>query len=296
MQAYKILVLFFLYCITIYSLDAQVTLDSLMRKEAPNSVKELLSPNHIELTVDESIEIEDRSPAFAAYRDNLFMTGIPLNRRITNSSADALFQVSIRQRLTKTVLPFNTFAYLTYTQKSFWQIYEESSPFKDNNYNPGLGIGKYIIHSNKLTGAAFLQLQHESNGRTGDESRSWNFLSLTGKYFLNSWISLRAEAWIPYIDGENNKNLIDYKGYGIFSINVINSSKRWWLSLDITPRKGIGNGNLALGIAYRISKKSYQYTFLQFYNGYSEKLLEYDKYSNYLRIGICLKPDFYSFY
>lgn len=292
----RTLILFLFLFVTNFFLEAQITVDSLMRKGTPCSVKEFLSPYHIELTPEEAIKIEDNNPAFALYKDSYFLTGVPLNKRITNETADAIFQISIRQRLSKSTLPFETFLYLTYTQKSFWQIYEESSPFKDNNYNPGIGIGKYLVKDNELFGGLFIQLQHESNGRDGNESRSWNFISVAGKYFLSPWVAVRAEAWLPYVDGGENKDLLDYKGYGILSLNAINSSKRWWLSFDITPRKGFGNENISIGLAYKITKKSYQYAFVQFYSGYSEKLLEYDKYSNYLRFGICLKPDFYSIY
>ncbi len=59
----------------------------------------------------EVLNAMDRTPTFAAYKDNFFIKGIPLDRKITNSYADALFQVSMRQCLTKTVLPFNTFTY-----------------------------------------------------------------------------------------------------------------------------------------------------------------------------------------
>lgn len=296
MLEYRMSILIIFYSITIYSLEAQVSIDSLIRKEVPNSVKEFLSPNHVDLTVDESIKIEDLSPAFAPYKDNFFITGIPLNRRISNSSADALFQVSIRQRLTKTVLPFNTFAYLTYTQKSFWQIYAESSPFRDINYNPGIGLAKLFISNGHLLGSGAIQIMHESNGKEGEDSRSWNFLSLTGKYFLNSWINLQAEAWVPYIDGGNNRDLLHYKGLGQINVNCIDNAQKWWFELQLNPRKGFGNINTAISLSYKISNSLNQYLFLRFQDGYADSLLDYDTYSINFRIGICIKPNFYNIY
>ena len=74
----------------------------------------------------------------------------PTNRKIDKHSADAKFQISIRQRLTKSILPFKTFLYLTYTQRSFWDIYGKSSPFLDNNFNPGLSLSKALIYRNQL--------------------------------------------------------------------------------------------------------------------------------------------------
>ncbi|MDH6309592.1 phospholipase A1 [Dysgonomonas sp. PFB1-18] len=271
--------------------------DSLRQKydkamEDPNIFK----PRHLEITEEQAIKMTDRLPSFAVYRDTYFVTGVPLNREITKNSADATFQISIRQRLTKSVLPFKTFAYLTYTQRSFWDIYATSSPFRDTNYNPGLGLGKYLFYDNKVVGAVFAQIKHESNGRDGDESRSWNYLSLSMKYYFNARFNFSGEMWAPWVDGENNKDLLDYRGLGFVSINYISNKHKWWLSADINPRKGVINMNTTVTAAFRISERSNQYLFARFYQGYGESLLDYNKYTMNVRVGICIKPDFYNLF
>lgn len=252
--------------------------------------------NQIHITEQEAIKVLDALPAFAVYRDIYFTTGIPLNEDITSKSADALFQISFRHRLTKSYLPFNTFAYLTYTQKSFWDIYDNSAPFRDSNYKPGIGLGKYIIRNNKLEGAMFMQIEHESNGKGGEESRSWNYLSFSAKYFYNHRFSLGVKAWIPYVDGGENKNLIDYRGLATLSMNYQSNDSKWWLAAEATPRKGSGNVNTTVTAAFRITKNSNQYLYVRFYNGKGDSLLDYDKYNMNIRFGICIKPDFYSIY
>lgn len=256
----------------------------------------IFKPKHIEISEKEAVKLADKFPAFAVYKDTYFVTGIPLNRPITSNSADATFQISIRQRLTKSVLPFNTFAYLTYSQKSFWDVYAESSPFRDTNYNPGLGLGKNIFYKGKLVGGAFVQFKHESNGRDGEESRSWNYLSISGKYYLNPRFNIGGEIWVPYVDGGNNKDLLDYRGIGTVIFNYISDQHRWWLSAEINPRKGFGNINTTASVGFRVSQKLNQYLFLRFYDGYSEGLLNYNKYTMNVRVGICIKPDFFSIY
>lgn len=256
----------------------------------------IFRPRHLVISERDAIKMADRMPAFAVYRDTYFVSGVPLNKKITRNTADASFQISIRQRLTKSVLPFKTFAYLTYTQKSFWNIYAQSSPFKDTNYNPGLGLGKYILYKDHVVGAAFVQIKHESNGRDGDDSRSWNYLSLSMKYYFNARFNIAGEVWVPYVDGENNKDLLDYRGLGFVSVNYTSNKHRWWLSADINPRKGWGNVNTTLTAAFRMSDRSNQYLFARFYQGYGESLLDYDKYAMNVRIGICIKPDFYNFF
>lgn len=149
------------------------------------------------LKVDEqdALELFDNTPSFGIYRDNYFVTGVPTNQKIDKNSADAKFQVSIRQRLTKSILPFKTFLYLTYTQKAFWDIYRKSSPFQDNNFNPGISLSKAIIHHNTLKGIAVFSFEHESNGRDSLQSRSWNYLSLSGSWFFNARFSVQLKIW-----------------------------------------------------------------------------------------------------
>lgn len=283
---------------SLFAQDDFYLYDDSIRNQYARSMQDpnIFKPRHLRISEEEVLKMADRQPAFAVYRDTYFVTGVPLNKEITNSSADVTFQVSIRQRLTKSILPFKTFMYLTYTQKSFWNIYDESSPFRDTNYNPGLGLGKYLIYDNKLVGAIFAQIKHESNGRDGTFSRSWNYLSLSMKYYFNSRFNISGELWIPYVDGDHNQDLLDYRGLGYVSINYLSDKSRWWLSADINPKKGFGNFNTTLTAAFRMSQRSNQYLFARFFQGYGESLLDYNNYMMNIRIGICIKPDFYNMF
>ena len=142
-----------------------------------------------------ALELFDNTPSFGIFRDNYFVTGVPTNRKIDKHSADAKFQISIRQRLTKSILPFRTFLYLTYTQRSFWDIYGKSSPFLDNNFNPGISLSKALIYRNQLMGVAVLSFEHESNGRDSLASRSWNYISLSGSWFIDYRFSTQLKLW-----------------------------------------------------------------------------------------------------
>ena len=250
----------------------------------------------IEVSEDLVRSVLDKQAPFAVYKDNYMVTGIPLNKSVTRKTADAFFQFSIRHRVTRSVLPFNSFLYIIYSQKSFWDIYDKSSPFRDTNYNPGIGVGHYIIKNNKLKGAVMVSLEHESNGKAGEDSRSWNYLNLSAKYFYNMRLSAKAQVYLPYVDGGNNKDLLRYKGYGIFSVNYIDSKNLWWFSLNIIPRDQFINPNLHTSLSFRVSKNSNQYLTLDYYAGYGEGLLNYKKYTNQVRIGFTIKPDFFSAY
>ncbi len=262
-----------------------------------STTAQLYKIHEIKSNEDSIIKAKEREPAFAAYKDNYYITVIPLNKSLNPQTADAKFQLSIRQRISNSVLPFNSFLYLTYTQKTFWNIYGESSPFRDSNYNPGIGVGKHIFNNGKFLGTAFVQIEHESNGQ-GDSilSRSWNYLSCAGKFFFNQLSSVQLKFWIPFVDGGANQDLLHYRGLCDFSFNTLSPNKLWWFTTDINPRKGFGNANINLSIGYRLSKKYNQYFYVQLYSGYCEGLLDYNKYSCMLRAGFCIKPDFFSSY
>jgi phospholipase A1 len=243
---------------------------------------------------DEIFRYMDDLPPFSIYKDNYFNTGIPLNRGINEETADAKFQISIRHRLTKSRLPFNTFLYLTYTQKSFWDIYQTSSPFRDNNYNPGIGLGRYIVVDNRLTGAAFLQFEHESNGLDSIDSRSMNWIGFSGKYFISSHLAVRFKVTLPFMLGEENSDILDYRGTGFFSADYKTSDNQWWFSGTYSPRKSVKALNLQLTAGYKISDKFNQYIFGELYSGTGDSLLDYKRKDTQLRVGICIKPDFYT--
>lgn len=288
----KYILIFLLFPFTLFGQTQDST--AILNKE--DNLADLFKRVTIYRSEKEILDAIDKIPPFGIYKDNFFITGIPLNQKITNNTADAMFQISIRHRLTKSILPFGTFAYLTYTQKSFWNIYAESSPFRDTNYNPGIGLAKVILHKNRLLGVAFIQIKHESNGREKEESRSWNYLSLAAKYYINPQFNISGEFWLPYVDGDNNKDLLDYKGLGQINVSLTDARQKWWLEMQLNQRKGFGNINTIASIAFKVSKSSNQYLFLRFQDGYGDSLLDYNKYSMNVRIGMCIKPDFYSIY
>jgi len=253
--------------------------------------------NQIEVDEEDVLQMVDNLPAFGVFRDSYFVTGIPLNKPINVNTADAMFQISIRHRITKSRLPYNTFLFITYTQKAFWNIYAKSSPFHDINYNPAIGLGKYIIHNNKFKGTAFLQIEHESNGRDSLDSRSWNMASISVKYFFNPQIVLGLKTWIPIVDGKNNKDLIDHRGWALVSLNYITKNEKWWFSAEFNSKKGsFASANTTLTAGIKVSDKSNQYLYARFHSGTGDSLLDYKQYNINIRVGFCIKPNYLSIF
>ena len=141
---------------------------------------------------DETVNVDSLKRAFAdthyyfgLYRDNYFIFGPPIGRKPTAANTNIKFQISIAQKLTKNTLPWGTYLYLYYTQKVFWNVLQNSMPMTDLNFNPGIGLAKPIFIKNRFIGKINLQLEHESNGRDGLESRSWERLTLGGSIMVD---------------------------------------------------------------------------------------------------------------
>lgn len=239
----------------------------------------------------------DNGPHFGLYKDNYFIFGTTVGQKPTRENTNVKFQVSVAQRLTKTVLPFDSYLFLFYTQKVFWNVLENSMPMTDLNFNPGIGVTKPIFVRNRFVGKASLILEHESNGRDGIESRSWNRISFGGSVLIDPTFVVHGKFWIPIVDGENNKDILDYCGIYQVGCSFKLPNDKLGVSVILTKRRGWElNYNTVLELNYRIASRDNQYLFLQYYNGYGEGLLAYKEFHSTVRVGIVIKPKLFSDY
>lgn len=245
--------------------------------------------------VDSVREAFDKRPYFSLYKDNYFTVGTSLHPKPSRTNSDVKFQISISQRLTKSTLPWHTYLFLMYTQKTFWNVFEKSLPMRDLNFNPGIGITKPFFNKDRYVGKLTLLLEHESNGRDGKESRSWNKISFSGSVMIDEWLMVHAKFWIPIIDGQNNKDILKYCGILQNGIAVTTPNKKFGWSLILQKRAGWNlSFNTIFEFNWLVHRKSNQYFFVQYYNGYGENLLDYKVFHNRIRAGIVIKPRFFS--
>lgn len=234
-------------------------------------------------------------PYFGLYKDNYFSVGTVFPGKPTRTNSDVKFQVSISQRLTNNVLPWGTFLFLFYTQKTFWNVFENSMPMRDMNFNPGIGLTKPFFIKGRYSGKLSLIVEHESNGRDGDASRSWNKISLAGSVLVTPWLMVHGKFWYPIVDGMNNKDILRYSGIYQMGCEVSAHDRRYIWALTYIKRQGWNlNANISLEFSMRLFKQDNQYLFFQFYNGYGENMLDYSQFHSRLRVGISIKPRFFS--
>ncbi len=256
---------------------AEAVLDAVFKKEAVLN------------NADSIIQSFDDMPSFGIYKNNYVVTGTTIGHNPDKDNSDAKFQISVMQRLTNSVLPFRTYLFLTYSQLAFWDIYKESFPFSDINFNPTVGIGKALVYKNRFLGTLNLQLEHESNGKAGDDSRSWNKVSFGSIFLLNNHWTFQTKLWIPIVDGQNNKNIVSYKGFGHFALDYNN--KRLNVGALMTKRAGsFFDYNMSVNVSYKIFKNENQHLFVEYYNGYGENMLFFKQYRQRIRVGFVIMP------
>ena len=237
------------------------------------------------------------SPSFTIFKDNYFITGIPLNESVTETNSDVKFQISFKQRLINKPLPLDFYPYLTYTQKSFWDIYAHSRPFAESNYNPAIIFMKPIYQKGFYSGAVTFGVEHESNGLDeASGSRSWNYFSVSYSQIVSKRFSGSVRLWLPF-EVSDNPDLLEYIGIGEATVHCMFIENR--LYSNVTFLKAFSwdwRGSYMLNIEYRPFKKGNQYIMLQWFNGYAEGLIDYDQCVNMLRLGIAIRPSFYRFF
>lgn len=257
------------------------------------SISEIQAQEFNNEKLESIYQIIKNEPYFTIFGDNYFTTGIPTNSKPSSQNSDVKFEIGFKQRLTNLVLPFNTYGYLTYRQKSFWDVYKESAPFTESNYNPGFGFAKPIVSKKKgFNQGLFFQFEHQSNGRDSIYSRSWNYVSLSYLYMFKENWQFALKVWQPLGPINDNRDLLDYIGRHETSVTYMPNPR---LVLETSIRKPLKwnwKGSLQLSVSYKIDKDANQYVYVQYYLGYGESLIDYNENVSMIRVGITFKDFF----
>lgn len=183
--------------------------------------------------------------------------------------------------------------YLAYTQVVLWQAYngDESSPFRDTNYEPEI----FYMHElgknwGGLTHKAFgFGFAHQSNGRGLDVlSRSWNRI-YANFIFGKGPVAFSIKPWWRTdggSDSDNNPNIEKYMGYGEFRAITQWNNHIFSLLFRNNLRDSDNKGAIELNWSFPLTK--YLKGYVQFFNGYGETLLDYNKPSQRLGVGFLL--------
>jgi len=222
---------------------------------------------------------------------------LPVSYSPTEKETDIEFQISIQKLLSYNFLGFNEYFSFGYTQKSFWNAYAYSSPFRETNYIPEFFVtlptpGK-IDNSSNLKAIQF-GIRHHSNGQGGERSRSWNRLVLTTLWQWEN-LFLKAEAWYRIPENEeddDNPDIYKYYGYGKIKLKYLYNNDLYTLNLRNNLRSK-NKGSIEFNYFTPVYNSETTYWFFKLFNGYGESLIDYDKSITRIGAGIAFYRDIF---
>lgn len=230
------------------------------------------------------------------YQENIYPSYVASDV-YTNTEAE--FQLSVRFDLKSNLLGLNEVYSGAFTQRSFWQIYANSAPFRENNYMPELFITFPLVKQNKIKSlkAIVVGMAHQSNGQgsietisnenpLGSRSRSWNFVYSTLKFQFGS-VLMDIKAWKRVNEDplyDDNPDLTDYIGHG--SLKFTLPYKNFVAVAEFRHNARTGGGSSELNLSFPVDDSNNVFWYGKFFSGYGESLIDYDNYITKSSFGI----------
>lgn len=197
------------------------------------------------------------------------------------------FQISLQKPLSYDIFGFNESIAAAYSQTSWWQTAQSSAPFRETNYRPELFIS-LPVNFNALPQLKTLNfgILHESNGQGGERSRSWNRLYAKGEFKFGD-VSVTPRVWGRIRESsDDNPHITRYLGRA--DVIVTAPLGRHFLRLMLRNNlhlDGTNKGAAEIGWLFPLWDSGI-YGYLQYFNGYGESLIDYDRRVNKISIGI----------
>jgi phospholipase A1 len=230
---------------------------------------------------------------FRPYKDNYIVFG-------RASSADGSPPFSGEQLDTKFELglTFNLFQEITnltflaplafgYSQRSWWDISEDSEPFAENNYNPEIFWQFDQPEKHRPGRFPFVDIvgvEHQSNGLEGSGSRSWDRAYIQKEFDLLPRLSVQVKLWKVLGDEATNQDITDYLGQGEATIRF-RPNDRTQVRLKLLKGNHVQKVSYQFDISYRRPWLNSAF-FISYYEGYGEALISYNQKTRSLRAGL----------
>ncbi|WP_273142750.1 phospholipase A [Halomonas sp.] len=249
----------------------------------------------------------NRNPyAITAYRRN-YLFPLTYNRKPNHATYAQLtgedgmernelkFQFSAKVAIAEGLFGDTGDLYFAYTQRSWWQAYntDDSSPFRETNYEPEVFLS--LDNDWQIFGWANIRnriaINHQSNGRSNELSRSWNRLYLETIFQRGDWaLSLAPHYRLPETTGDDdNPDIERYMGYG--DVTVARRFGDSELSLMLRGNPGAGHMGGQFDYSWPLFDSKVR-AHVQYYHGYGESLIDYDHTTQRLSLGFSLNPLF----
>lgn len=208
-----------------------------------------------------------------------------------NDDLETQFQISLKVPFAIGLFNDRMDIYGAYTNRSFWQVFNDdwSRPFRETNHEPELwaqfrndwSIGGFTNSVNAVG------IVHQSNGRGGVLSRSWNrvyanFIFERGNWAfgLKPWYCLDCDD-----DDSDNPDITDYMGHGELRVIYGRNGHEFSLMSRNQLESGFDEGAIELSWSFPMFGYPYLKGYVQYFNGYGESLIDYNVHTNTLGMG-----------
>lgn len=221
----------------------------------------------------------------------------------TRGQTTARFQISAKYRLFSPSgnrpATWGENFYLGYTQTSLWDLQGDSMPFIDTTFNPSLfWLSDNMWQSESQSWRLGLNtgVEHNSNGKAGDDSRSVNdaYIQPQFNYRFDGGSTLTFAPKVKAYFGVASENS-DYADYA----SRVDWNLRWAQDNGAVVSAMYRQGDqrrrtTQLDFAWPLQRTWLNmngYLHLQYFNGYGETLLGYNQRNeSQFRIGLSLVP------
>lgn len=184
-----------------------------------------------------------------------------------------------------------------YTSRSFWQAYnfDISSPFRETNHEPEfiLALGSQFKLGRWRNLGNAVSLNHQSNGLSGEDSRSWNRVIFQTLWERDRWaLAFRPWVRIPEFEerypgdplGDDNPDILDYMGN--FDLNIVYGGNSHQFGLMVRNNLQIDSNRGAAELTWSFPVNDRLRGRLQYFHGYGENLIDYDRFNQTLGLGV----------
>lgn len=200
------------------------------------------------------------------------------------SKFETKFAFSVKKPLFYDIFGLKESFNLAYSQTSWWQTSRNSMPFRESNYRPEFFIN---FDLNSFVDEARIGFLHESNGRDGAKSRSWNRIYAQATFKVGN-ITLTPRIWVPVGSLNDNENITKYIGYADilarydYKKHIISALLRDNLHLNNT-----NHGAIEIRWLFPTFSDGF-YGYVSYFNGYGESLIDYNKHTNKIGLGFAV--------
>jgi phospholipase A1 len=237
---------------------------------------------------------------FRPYKDNYLVFGrmeMDNNSKpFSGETLDTKFELGLTFSLFEGRRDFQFLAplHVGYSQKSWWNIAEDSAPFSEHNYNPEI----YWLFNQpdrpllgKFPFVDVVGFEHQSNGQAGIFSRSWDRSYVQKEFYLLPQLSVGLKVWNILRKDLTNDDIRDYLGNGMLSI-MFQPNDRTNLRWRLMRGSKVETWSYVFDIYYRRPNVNGAF-FIQYQDGYGEAMISYNQKSKSLRAGFYFPLDIF---